>query len=616
MFYHEQRQRLADRLIRYPLVSLLVMSPWFAATLILFLALAGLGALGFPKIWVTSPPGFRPLVRVSLLDRVQAWALQRNALQMQAAGDQTGANKAWASAIANNPANVALLRRSLVHVAQARWESRISENELFSRIGWLFRLASTNREDVVLAAEAAEAAGLPPTALELLQPHLDTLPPRVYAAHLRALFLLRRADEFDRRWQNAPNTAKADPHTVLCRMAYDAGWGASDSISEARAALARALNDPKLWVTACRAQMVLSSHLLDAEGYAAALHRLELENLERLNERLQYWRLLVQIGRKAEAVRSAGAAFTPRSSQEVLDLLEAYRNLGLTADAIALIRRSLPRFGADPSRAGIGLWMASIEVLIEERLWDDLLAISVEMRNVGDNTAALAGVSRFAEGRALLARGHDQSADTALQDAARLAWPDPNFAAGAAAAMLRLHRPRPALELLGRFEEPLRSSVIYWQAVFDAAYAIKEDSELLLRAATNARDLKPEDPVVSINYAAALLINRKSADEASKITLTFFQKNPGALAAKVNHCFALAMNRRAEEARVLLATVDPTTLNDLELTVFHLCWIEIELQLRHWEACRTHLAKVDRRFLFPSQTRWIDQVRREAAGKS
>jgi tetratricopeptide (TPR) repeat protein len=477
-------------------------------------------------------------------------------------------------------------------------------------------LASTNREDVVLAAEAAEAAGLPPTALELLQPHLDTLPPRVYAAHLRALFLLRRADEFDRRWQNAPNTAKADPHTVLCRMAYDAGWGASDSISEARAALARALNDPKLWVTACRAQMVLSSHLLDAEGYAAALHRLELENLERLNERLQYWRLLVQIGRKAEAVRSAGAAFTPRSSQEVLDLLEAYRNLGLTADAIALIRRSLPRFGADPSRAGIGLWMASIEVLIEERLWDDLLAISVEMRNVGDNTAALAGVSRFAEGRALLARGHDQSADTALQDAARLAWPDPNFAAGAAAAMLRLHRPRPALELLGRFEEPLRSSVIYWQAVFDAAYAIKEDSELLLRAATNARDLKPEDPVVSINYAAALLINRKSADEASKITLTFFQKNPGALAAKVNHCFALAMNRRAEEARVLLATVDPTTLNDLELTVFHLCWIEIELQLRHWEACRTHLAKVDRRFLFPSQTRWIDQVRREAAGKS
>jgi tetratricopeptide (TPR) repeat protein len=321
---------------------------------------------------------------------------------------------------------------------------------------------------------------------------------------------------------------------------------------------------------------------------------------------------LESVGRKPEALRLAAAAILPQSAQDTLDLLQAYSSLGMADESVGLIQRSLPKFGTDPSSAGIKLWMASVNTLVEAHRWDDLSSLALGMRDAGENTAVLTGVNRFAEGRVLMARGHEESAESFFHEAARLAWPEPAFALQAATAMLRLNQPHPALEMLVRFEEPLHTNAVYWQTVFETAYALKEDSALLLKAASLARDLKPTDTATRANYAAALLINRQSADEASKITLTFLQSNPNSLVAKVNHSFALAMNRRGDEATTLLRTLDPTRLGDLELSVYHLCWLEIESQRQDWPACQTHIGKINRKFLFPSQIRWLDDVHGQA----
>ena len=57
-------------------------------------------------MWRTSPDGFSPVVRVSLLDLVQSRSLQRSARQMQAEGKLDEAIMAWRQAIASNPGDV------------------------------------------------------------------------------------------------------------------------------------------------------------------------------------------------------------------------------------------------------------------------------------------------------------------------------------------------------------------------------------------------------------------------------------------------------------------------------------------------------------------------------
>lgn len=608
MLSQEKRRRLADRLLRYPLLSFLVMSPWFVAALGLAGAAVLLAALAAPKIWVTSPPDFRPEVKISVIDWVQNKMLRSRAARLSAAGNHAGARRAWIAAAANNPADVLSIRGSLNDLVLARAEAHAADDEVVNQAGWLLRLTGTNRQDVGLSACALEAVGLARMAVDLLRPQGEDLPPEEAAAYLRALFLCGLTDEFDRRWTHAPIPVRTNADLALCRAAYDAGWGPPEAGTEARRQLAAALDDPRNWPTACRARMVLANRFLDPEPYADALRRLELQRLDRLSDRLGYWRLLSFTGRKEEALRLAAATINPRSAREVLELSGAYRDLGMTEEANLLLKRSLDGFGDEPSPAGIELWLRAVDSFAEARLWDDLRSTALLMRMAGVNAALLTGFSRYAEGRASAANGHDIEAGNAFAEAVQLAWPNPDSVLRAAETMLRVNHPRPALDLLKRFAEPLESRAVYWQTVFTAAYALKSDAQLLLEAARKACDLAPENPALRSNYAAALLINRQAADEASKITFAFLQSNPKSLVAKVNHCFALAMNRRADEAEALLRTVDPTTLTDHEATVYHLCMLEINYQRGNWTECASRLARIDRSHLFPIQAQWLDQV--------
>src|SRR5215470_17816654 len=115
----ERISNWAGRLENFPLLRILLLEKWFRAVFLLFLTVF-VGALLFlPKIWVTSPKGFLPVVKVSLLDRVQAWSLKRAGRKAAAAGRYEEASYAWQTAIANNRADTEasreLLRNFLDH---------------------------------------------------------------------------------------------------------------------------------------------------------------------------------------------------------------------------------------------------------------------------------------------------------------------------------------------------------------------------------------------------------------------------------------------------------------------------------------------------------------------
>ena len=129
----------------------------------------------------------------------------------------------------------------------------------------------------------------------------------------------------------------------------------------------------------------------------------------------------------------------------------------------------------------------------------------------------------------------------------------------------------------------------------------------MLRAWQKAYELKPEEPVNVNNYAVALIIQRSRPEEVIKLTLQRLSRDPTSIVARINHSFALLLSHRAEEARSMLAKIDPSQLNPHETASFHLAMFEACLGLQQYEKAREAAERIDRQLLFPSQVRWLEQ---------
>src|SRR5262249_53874179 len=142
----------------FPLLRQLLFERWFrlafAACALIFVFFA----LFLPKIWKTTPTGFRPIVKVSGLDLVQAWSLKRTALKAEQAGQFDEANYAWQAALANNPANKDLVRGSLNCVLRDP-HRREHALQALGYAYWLLKLTGTNDlADLQLAGRVFEEA--------------------------------------------------------------------------------------------------------------------------------------------------------------------------------------------------------------------------------------------------------------------------------------------------------------------------------------------------------------------------------------------------------------------------------------------------------------------------
>src|SRR5258707_10175088 len=88
------KEKLAQKLENFPLLRQLVFEFWFRLVFLVFLLGAVFLALFLPKMWTVSPPGFKPVLKVSGLDLVQAWSLKRSAVKAAASGKNKDAASA------------------------------------------------------------------------------------------------------------------------------------------------------------------------------------------------------------------------------------------------------------------------------------------------------------------------------------------------------------------------------------------------------------------------------------------------------------------------------------------------------------------------------------------
>lgn len=604
----EFRERLAHRVAQYPsthtLLRMVLFQFWVRLGLLLALAATAGGYLTLAKLWVVTPPGFVPQVKISGLDVFQARALATTARRQLAAEHLRDAAFSWKAAVANNPGDPELLRGYLAAVAASPTESR-SPLEPLWQAHWLLRLTRTNLADLALTAAVYERFRLTEYLAPLLAGVDLARSPELQAFQLRALLAFGRAEEFAALWSafEREHPTQITPELRLHHAAFLAGWGPVEHAAAAQRALDAAQHDPARQALAHRLQLRVSARRNDLDAYRTSLDALIFTRADTLRDHVEYWRMLQSAGRHDEAVQLARAhPQPPVSAEELVLLARVLFELGLPEGARQAFEEHVPQFSyAD------NVWLSYANLLVERKQWPALLELTLQMRRNETIRNLLTDFSYFLEGRAALATGQRAEAEKSFQRAAEWLYPNPDLALNTARQVRELGYAAPAWEILRKQAPDLARRLDYWQLLTAVAYDLR-DGGLLLAATARVRSLAPDSSAADHNYAAALVINRQRPEEAVKLTFTLASANPELAAAQINHAAALAQNHRAEDALAVLAELNLDALNQSEAAAFHFARFEALLALRRDAEAMQTRALIDTGFLFDTQRAWLEKA--------
>lgn len=593
-------------------LRILILDPRFAAALVIVLASLAGAFISLPKFWRTTPSGFQPQVRVSLLNFAQVWRLRRSAEVLEARGEPDEALLVWHKAFHKNLGNLDTTRSVIRTALTVPHLSPRLVDQISDAPGWLLMLSRTNEADVLLVARFLDRAGFREDVFALLDPLKDRLSPEGEVAYLKTLVERGANNAYASRWQRCAKQLETDPEFALYHAVHLAAWGIGDERAAARERLARATGDRTLRVLALRLQLLLASHIGDIGLGEKSLQELASSRDDRLQDHTAYWGLLVMAGRQTEVrEKLASWGMAPVTAREVIVLADAYRSVGMAAEAHRLLQQSAITFGSTPAAWTPALWLAWANLLINTQDWPGALELIERIRSLPEALNIMGGWVDAFEGRALKAMGHDDQAAAAFAAAVGKPFPTPEVAFDAALDMKRAAQVKPALDLLLPLEPWYSSDVAFWETVFELAEALKQDPVLLLRAASEVRRLRPEDRAARFNYGLALVSNRLNPAQAVVITREALDLAPDSDEAKVNHALALVLNQRFNEAANLLSTIVPQTFNEYGQSIYYYCLFGLELGRGNIERAMAASASIQTNHLFPNEAEWVRKARAE-----
>ncbi|MCB1125599.1 MAG: tetratricopeptide repeat protein [Verrucomicrobiae bacterium] len=611
------RERVADRMEGRPLIRLLLLNPPFTIVGLLVLGVAVLLLLALPKVWLSTPARFQPAVRVSLLDRVQAWRLERRAEVHLARGEIDEAWRAYAAAVGNDRGDVSRLRRALGVFLESeegqggQWALR--GGELAS---WLLRLTGGEDRDVVLGARVFDRLGDYREVIGWLEGLGPALPEEAAALMARARFHLSGEAELADWWLRWERVVRVDPSMSLYRAAWHAGWGSGSEAASGRAQLEVAATTLKDRLLANRLLLRVALQQSDAAGYAQALHRLAGFQGDRFEAYVDYWRLLHRLGRGEEALQLVtDHPCPPRTPAEAAIMGKVLISLGDPSTARGFLERHAPVLGDGPASLCLPLWVLLGNLQAEAGDWPALVRMGKELRTLPRGDTTLQSFGWFVEGRGLAGLGRREEAGRAFDAALDLEFVVPRMTLELAAVWIHSGFPEHASRALRPLEAALAGDIRYWTVLFQATYALRQDESLLFKAARRALDLDPMAPRGRMDYAAALWVNRERSEETVEIASGFLRDNPDTPAARIVLAGALALGGRAEEAgRELLRL--PQLADAGLATERALVELEIALANGDRQAMAAALTRIDESFLFPGQRQRLAAARQRFGGAS
>lgn len=346
---------LAERLADWPLLRLLLLNRPFRWVVILFLlAIVGV-ALLLPKIWRVTPDTFRPEVRISLLDRIQAWSLKRKARATEAQGLPEEAVQAWRAAWANNLADTDALR-GLIGAISLTENPEDFANLALQGASWLLRLDNTNRVDLEPVALAWIRSGAGERVLGLLEPLPPPLSASLQRLRLIALFEAGQVGQFaamvnrdpavreqvqaalGRSLQTVPDGSERE--FALVSLAYLTGSSPNPGERvRALELLREARNDRRTERRALNLEFLAYLSQRDAEACRRLLAEMREIGRDTIRHHTSLWRLLLAEGRNREAAELlARANLVPNSAWDAYQLARVQTLMGRLDEAKELLR--------------------------------------------------------------------------------------------------------------------------------------------------------------------------------------------------------------------------------------------------------------------------------------
>lgn len=558
-----------------------------------------------PKIWITSPPGFVPAVKVSGLDLLQARSLRKLAVSAEQGGRLTEAIQTWVSAIANDPANPESVRGLIRSLARQPVPDRAWLPEGLQESDTLLRLTHTNAADLETVAEFYARYGQHGWTISRLGATNAPATVATTAALLRSLFLSGQMERLAEVWKQRETLAAASPESALYHAAWQAGWGPAFESVAGRERLEGALKDAALRPLALSLLLRLHYKTLDLRAYEQRLAELDDLHAATLRDQMEHWVLLDLAGQRAQAVALARSfVAAPQTAEEAEQLLSTWARLELFEEGAQLARRLLGDFGPVPA-----LWVRAGQFLIEGKRWDDLRAQAIELRQTETLLPVLGEYGWFLEGVADHGLGRRDAAAAAFGQFLGQLPKDPAVTLHAAVTLGRLGYAEAAAALFKHLDTVTGNNLAFWTQAQLMAYENRQ-AELLLASCEKIHQIRPDDASAA-NLAAALLTVRENPDEAVRLTEQVAGHSPRSLAARLNHALALVQDERPVEAEALLRTVPATGLEESARTMLSFAWFQCHRVAGRFAAARAAAALVDVRFLFPPQLKWFERAQAE-----
>jgi tetratricopeptide (TPR) repeat protein len=578
-------------------------------------------ALGIPKIWTATPSGFEPKIRISGLDRLQSYSLARSATKSELAGRWDEAVQTWTGAVANNAADPYNSRGLVGSILRAPDPERRNIGRGIQQAFWLLRLTGTNTADLGLLAGLCEKYALDELSLGFLYEYRKDLGPEGRRAVVRAAYRLGNMDLFGNLWSESPAEYQKDSTLQVYHAAWSAGWGPVAAISEGRARLAKALQDPSTAALAHEVSLPLAASRQDAVAFQASLDYLVDHGLDSPGQHAEYWNVLMQTGRTAEAAaRAKRLNAAPKTPTELIRIARLLRALGLLEDAIQLMQRHLDSFAYNTQ-----VWVNLAELLGVAGRWDEVRILGVQLRGDPRQRVEVPGYGWFLEGYGTvksLPTGSEERdpslrnlGEVEFQQMLRSHISDPLIGYRCAVLLQEIGRQETAKKLFEGMEKDFGGQADYWFRLGLAAYQT-DDIRLMLSANERAHQINPDNLLVINNLSAALLMLREQPAKAVELTLRRVAQDPLDQASRINHLLALVLNQRTAQARTELARFDPDRLPALEATLIHLAHLEIAvIEGKRDEALR-ELPRIEKRFLKAAQAAWLDRATEQLQTKN
>ena len=591
------RDRMGDGWMR-----VFLFDHWFGvATLLFFCFLIFLG-LFLTKIWTATPEWMSPPIKISGLDMAQSWSLARRAQELAQQGNMTEAIVNWRSASYHNPGQPEIARAMLRSIVALPKPDRRFTAIGYDRSLWLLKLTRTNIDDVAIAGRFLRKYEIDDWLLQLTGSLTNRMPATLAADILVASFNRGQMDRFGKFWESQNAAQSTNQILQLYHLAWEAGWGPPVGMQAARRRLAelQSTSTGEAAETVRRLQMFVAFQLNDVAGFRTAFEWLIDHHAEKVNEHVNFWRLLVRSGRRSEAQELARRfSRPPETLLDAIGLGSTFAELGLPTVAVDFVLAQLKDYPFSSD-----LWMLLAQQRIQLKAWTELRQTAMNMRNEPALQGKMTGVSSFIEGVVNLRTGDPTSAKAFFETASTGTFPKPLDAYSVASEILQFGFPEAAVKLLKSVETTYATNVNFWHQLTTAAYGSRQ-MDLTLTAARKTWELAPNMPVYMNNYSAVLLALRERPDEAINLTFRLVSRFPQNKAYQVNHCLALIQNGRLEEAENLLKRFNPATLGAVEAASVNLGWFELYLQRGNLELARAIYPRIDGTHLMESQTQWL-----------